>query len=61
MNKIDWKRIWSDFHDWLNELEIVCEHCGSSDDCYPDWDEQEMKIQELVNAQIQEMISYWAD
>lgn len=63
MNKIDWKRIWSDFNDWFCGLENMekCDHCGSNNNCSPDWDEQEIKIQELVNGQVQEMIDYWKD
>lgn len=56
--KIDWKRIWIDFEDWLSKLENTgqCEHCGSNKNCFPEWDEQENKIQELADGQVREIL-----
>lgn len=56
MKKINWARVWDEFSDWLCELENTkaCEHCGSHTGCFPDWDDQQVKIQKLVNAQVRE-------
>lgn len=55
---IDWGKVWFDFNSWICKLENTkaCEHCGSRKNCFPDWDDQEAKIQELVDAQVREII-----
>lgn len=55
---IDWKKIWDDFEYWLCKMEDTgrCESCGGSKYCFPDWDEQKDKIQELVDGQVREIL-----
>ena len=58
VDKIDWDKMWSNFHNWLNDREDNgrCKACGSCSECYPEWEEQVEKIQELVDAQVREIV-----
>ena len=55
---VDWKKLWCDFSEWLSELEDIpgCKECGSMNSCFPEWDEQEAKIQKLVDAQVRKLV-----
>lgn len=50
--KINWERIWIDFDNWLSDFgRESCPSCGKLKKDYPDWTEQQKKIQQLVNKQ----------
>lgn len=51
MKRIDWKRVWSVFHEWCDKKEVPCGKCGKLDG-YPDWPDQMLQIQRLVEAQL---------
>ncbi len=58
MKSIKWIKLWGDFDEWLCKLEDteVCKSCGSHEGCFPDWEDQKDKIQELVDAQVREVM-----
>ena len=55
---INWNKIWNDFSDWLCKREDAgqCKHCGSSSGCFPDWEDQQDKIKQLVDIQVREIL-----
>ena len=56
---IDWKKIWNKLDDWWqNSLrnKMSCKTCGHVKSLEIDWDEQQAKIQQLVNAQVREIV-----
>ena len=55
---IDWNKLCRDYDEWLCKLadNKPCESCGIREDCFPDWDEQKDKIQELGDAQVREIV-----
>jgi len=51
--RIDWERVWKGFERWLkNREDGVCSKCNHMLSDYPDWEEQQKKIQQLVNNQL---------
>ena len=57
--KVDWDNVWSEFCAWLSKLEDIpnCSTCNGSMGKFPEWDEQEKKIQEIVDAQVSKIIA----
>ncbi len=55
---IDWEKLWNDFENWITEQEDIpsCETCGSSIYCFPSWEDQKEKIQQLIDAQVREIV-----
>lgn len=57
--RIDWTKMWNDFDDWIdNERSKTskCKTCDNINHVEPDWEEQQDKIERLVNAQVQEIL-----
>lgn len=55
--KIDWKRIWEKFDIQIeNRKSKKCRTCGHTDYNFSDWEDQQRKIQQLVNAQVRELV-----
>lgn len=56
--KVDWKKVWDDFDEWLEKKErpIKCSKCHHHDYNTPEWEEQQTKIKKLVNAQLKDQI-----
>lgn len=51
--KIDWEKIWKKFNNWIDRRDApTCPKCGCSNYNYPEWDEQQKKIQQLINKQL---------
>lgn len=51
--KINWKEIWSDFDKWIdNHKRPCCDKCGKINYNHPEWEDQQKKIQQLVNKKI---------
>jgi len=51
--KVDWIKLWKAFNSWISKREeCPCPKCGASKYRYPEWDEQQKKIQQLVNEQL---------
>lgn len=51
--KIDWNKVWDNFERWLQSTEDnSCSLCGQSIKSYPDWGEQQRRIQQIVNRQL---------
>lgn len=51
---INWGALWGKFYVWLEkDIEKICSKCGHLEDNEPDWDEQQAKIEELVEQAIQ--------
>lgn len=55
---IDWKKLWDDFHEWFEKIEepVLCKTCNHREYNTPDWDEQEAKIKQLVDAQVRKIV-----
>lgn len=57
--KIDWEKVWEDFETWITNpaKPKTCASCGNTKPRYKDkeWEEQQAKIQKLVNAQIRKI------
>jgi hypothetical protein len=55
--KIDWKKVWIKFDEWISTKgkSTRCKTCDHSESNFPDWEEQQRKIQQLVNAQVREL------
>lgn len=53
IRKISWIRVWDNFEKWMIEREDsgYCSKCGHLTD-YPEWEEQQKKIQQLVSRQL---------
>ncbi len=49
---IDWEKIWSKFDDWWQMSSSGPGNCGM----FIHWDEQQAKIQQLVNDQVREIM-----
>lgn len=56
--KINWPKIWEDFNEWLDRKErvTVCKSCTHRSHNTPDWEDQQCKIQRLVNDQVREIV-----
>lgn len=50
--KIDWDKVWNNFEKWIQSREDSCSFCGHSLINYPDWEEQQGRIQQIVNRQL---------
>jgi hypothetical protein len=52
--KIDWKSLWKAFNKWYNGKTEYCSECGRLKQGCSDkeWEDQQAKIQELVNKQL---------
>lgn len=55
--KINWKKVWRDLEKWIQEREASAERCNCCGrrnvmEVFPEWEEQQDKIQELVNQQV---------
>lgn len=55
---IDWGRVWTDFDYWMDHppKEEPCKTCGYAEPshlCNPDWEDQQEKIEQLVNIQFE--------
>lgn len=51
---IDWKKVWKDFEVWFQDKDKVkhCKHCRTYISKAPSWEQQQKKIQQLVNKQL---------
>jgi len=50
--KINWKKLWEEFNKW-HDVRDKCDKCGSVKfDQSKDWDDQRIKIQQLVSNQL---------
>ncbi len=55
--EVNWKKIWDDFEDWMDEFDrSYCEACGHKDSIDPDWENQQEKIKELIDTQVKEFV-----
>lgn len=54
MNKIAWKKIWEKFEEQMDAAEVkkTCQKCGSRWNDFPEWEDQQTMIQELVETEI---------
>ncbi len=52
MTKIDWDKLWDEFDEWCEPEEDRCKMCFRSENIYKEWDEQQEKIQKLVEKQL---------
>lgn len=51
--KINWQKVWLAFDQWTESRDSkTCKTCHHTTHEYPDWDEQQRKIERLVNAQM---------
>jgi hypothetical protein len=58
--QIDWPLVWEHFDKWIDEKEEgKCSKCKSILGYMPEWDDQQKKIKELVERQMQ-YISYYS-
>jgi hypothetical protein len=56
--KINWGEILTEFDNWLSDFgRESCPTCNKLIKDYPDWVEQQKKIQQLVNKQLKRLIS----
>lgn len=57
---IDWKKLWDDFNSWMDnpKSKSPCKTCGHTESKWLDreWEEQQVKIQQLINAQVREIV-----
>lgn len=51
---INWCNIWKTIDSWLEPFECECEKCHRSLKDYPEWPDQQDKIESLVNTQLKE-------
>ena len=51
--RIDWDKVWNNFEKWMVKREEngLCFDCGHMTD-FPDWEEQQKRIQQIVNRQL---------
>jgi hypothetical protein len=55
---IDWKKLWDDFDDWIEEASRnvprceTCDHRIIEEDDPDEWENQQVKIEELINDQL---------
>lgn len=57
---INWKKVWKKHQQWFDretarrqKLGSTCSQCGRYNlSLFPDWDEQQAKIQELVEKEV---------
>lgn len=55
---INWKSVWSNYDEWLENLEKpYCPQCGHRDNNDPSWEEQRDKIQQFISIQILKMVT----
>jgi len=47
-----WAKVWERFDHWCNLRDRKCSKCGRSVKDYPDWTEQQKKIEKLVGIQL---------
>lgn len=54
MKKLNWKLVWEQFDQWASSREDNkrCKTCGESTTDFPEWGEQQKKIQQLVDKQL---------
>ena len=58
MSTFDWDQMWEDFQLWFSACEAAaahnrCTECGGrSNHTSPSWEEQQDKIEELVEAEV---------
>lgn len=55
---INWKKVWDEFGTWFMEESTkrnTCTKCNNIESCSPDWEEQERKIQKLVNIEVRKL------
>lgn len=54
---IDWNKVWNEFNTWFNtQRKPPCKTCGQRNLLdHPEWEDQQDKIQKLVNAQVREI------
>ncbi len=56
---IDWNKLWNDFDEWFTSernSSKVCKTCNHREFIEPEWEDQQNKIQQLVSAQILEIV-----
>lgn len=47
--KLPWKKIWADFDKWCETVEeIHCNECHRLQTDFPEWADQQQKIEQLV-------------
>lgn len=50
---INWGKLWDSFERWLaTDRRTCCPRCDYIEKNYPEWEDQQRKIQRLVNAQL---------
>jgi len=55
---INWKKMWTKFDAWLDNPDgkSPCRTCGNLEHKFPDWEDQQRKIKQLVNDQVREIL-----
>ena len=53
--RIDWQQLWDEFDDWAQEDRSKhCGKCGHTERNYPEWEDQQKKIEKLVSRALKE-------
>lgn len=57
---IDWKKLWDDFDVWYTDDElkrkIQCKTCSHTNYSQPEWEDQQAKIKQLIDAQVRKIV-----
>ncbi len=56
--KINWEKVWDKFDIWFGEQKPAqrCKTCGLKGLEDVEWEEQQKKIQQLISAQVRELV-----
>ncbi len=57
-NTINWKEFWDKYNDWFEDLSgrPKCNTCGHIVRREPPWPDQQVKLEQLIDKQVREIV-----